>query len=98
MKRIWVATVAKRVEEAGKGREGKGVSWKKEGRTVDMEGWEDRGLRVYSPQRSEVKAKSVLLRKWVQDGCLLFQHGHHSAFSSLIYVHIYTQCFVLHTV
>lgn len=57
---------------------------------MDMEGWEDRGLRVYSPQRSEAKAKGVLLRKWVQDGSPLFQHSHHSAFPAPMHVDLHT--------
>lgn len=51
MKRIWVATVAEGVEGAGKGREGKGVSRKEEGRKVDMDGWEERGGSEYTVLR-----------------------------------------------
>lgn len=58
------------------------------GRQEGGYGWEDRGPWVYSPQRSEVKAKSVRLRKWVQDGSPLFQHSHHSVSPSLIHVSI----------
>lgn len=73
------------VKGAGRGKKGEGVCRKKEGRKVAK--GERIGGSEYSPQRSEVKAKSVLLRKWVQDGSPFFQHRHHSAFHICTHLH-----------